>query len=158
MAVMIQVQRVDPSEVRLTKDIDIMIHRSHLDCMKRAAQAHMLLPHGETKAKNAVHLVFSEERTSPKQTHPNRQSARRGSTSTAYPSPRSLSPTWIWWASSRPALSRNSRSTSKPASPESGKGTQLEPPARMGFGESKRALTLNGSQRYVVLEVGVEPT
>ena len=74
MAVMVQVQRVDPSEVRLTKDIDIMIRRSDLERVKQVAESngftfghaaglYTLLPHGEVKAKNAIHLVFSGERT-----------------------------------------------------------------------------------------------
>lgn len=82
MAVMVQVQRVDPSEVRLTKDVDIMIHRSDLEPVKQLAARHgfafrhaagldMLLPHGETKAKNAIHLVFSGEKTNPAQPMPN---------------------------------------------------------------------------------------
>ncbi len=82
MAVMIQVHQVDPSEVRLTKDIDIMIRRSDLERIRAVAHDHgftfrhvagidMLMPEGETKAKNAIHLVFSEERTSSKQAVPN---------------------------------------------------------------------------------------
>lgn len=82
MAVMVQVQRVDPAEVRLTKDIDIMILRSDLERVKQVAERHgftfrhaagldMLLPHGEVKARNAIHLVFSGERTAATQAVPN---------------------------------------------------------------------------------------
>lgn len=77
-AVMIQVNRVEPSAVRNTKDIDIMIHRSDLERIKNVAQRHgfgfrhtagvdMLLPHGETQARNAVHLIFSGEKVRPSQ-------------------------------------------------------------------------------------------
>jgi Uncharacterised nucleotidyltransferase len=82
MAVMLQVNRAEPSAVRNTKDIDIMIHRADLERIKEVAQQHgftfrhaasvdMLLPHGETKAGNAVHLVFSGEKTKASQTVPN---------------------------------------------------------------------------------------
>jgi hypothetical protein len=77
-AVMVQVHRVEPSAVRNTKDIDIMVHRSDLQRIKEVAQCHgftfrhaasldMLLPHGETQARNAVHLVFSGEKVRPNQ-------------------------------------------------------------------------------------------
>ena len=82
MAIMVQVDRVEPSAVRNTKDIDIMIHRADLDRIKKVGQEHgftfrhtagldTLLPHGETKALNAVHLVFSGEKTKASQTVPN---------------------------------------------------------------------------------------
>jgi hypothetical protein len=72
-AVMVQVQRVEPSAVRNTKDIDIMIHRADLDRIKDVAALHgftfrhaagvdMLLPPGETKAMNAVHLIYAGEK------------------------------------------------------------------------------------------------
>jgi hypothetical protein len=73
-AVMVQVNRVEPSAVRLTKDIDIMINRSDLERLKVVAAKHgftfrhaaaidMLLPPGEVKARNAIHLIFSGEKT-----------------------------------------------------------------------------------------------
>jgi hypothetical protein len=82
VAVMVQVQRVEPSAVRLTKDIDIMIQRADLDRTKEVASRYgftfrhaagldMLLPPGETKALNAVHLIFSGERVRPTQLIPN---------------------------------------------------------------------------------------
>jgi len=81
-AVMMQVNRIEPSAVRNTKDIDIMVHRSDLDRIKEVAQRHgftfrhaagpdMLLPHGETQARNAVHLIFSGEKVRPDQAVPN---------------------------------------------------------------------------------------
>ena len=77
-AVMVQVNRVEPSAVRNTKDIDIMVHRSDLERIKDVAQRHgftfrhsagldMLLPKGETQARNAVHLIFSGEKVRPNQ-------------------------------------------------------------------------------------------
>jgi len=81
-AVMVQVNRVDPSAVRNTKDVDIMIRRKDFERIKDIAERHgftfrhtasldMLLPPGETKARNAVHLVFSGEKTAPGQPVPN---------------------------------------------------------------------------------------
>jgi len=77
-AVMVQVNRVEPSAVRLTKDIDIMVHRPDLPRIKEVAAHHgftfrhaagldMLLPHGETRARHAVHLIFSGEKVRPHQ-------------------------------------------------------------------------------------------
>jgi hypothetical protein len=63
-AVMVHVNRVDPSAVRNTKDIDIMIHRADLERIKEVAG-------GETKARNAVHLIFSGEKATPDQAVPN---------------------------------------------------------------------------------------
>jgi hypothetical protein len=82
MAVMVQVNRVEPSAVRNTKDIDIMVHRPDLERIKEVARRHgftfrhaagvdMLLPYGETKARNAVHLVFSGEKAAANQAVPN---------------------------------------------------------------------------------------
>ena len=81
-AVMIQVNRVEPSAVRNTKDIDILVDRSDLNRIKEIAQRNgfsfrhaagldMLLPPGETQARNAVHLVFSGEKVRPTQAVPN---------------------------------------------------------------------------------------
>jgi hypothetical protein len=81
-AVMVQVNRVDPSAIRNTKDIDIMIHRADLDRIKEVAQQHgftfrhsagldMLLPHGETQARNAVLLIFTGEKVKASQALPN---------------------------------------------------------------------------------------
>jgi hypothetical protein len=81
-AVMVQVQRVEPSAVRNTKDIDIMINRTDLERIKNVAARHgftfrhatgvdMLLPPGETKAMNAVHLIYSGEKVRATQVTPN---------------------------------------------------------------------------------------
>ena len=81
-AVMVQVMRVEPSAVRNTKDIDIMIRREDLDRVKAVMARHgftfrhvagvdMLLPPGETKALDAVRLIFSGERVKASQVIPN---------------------------------------------------------------------------------------
>lgn len=81
-AVMVQVHRVEPSAIRNTKDLDIMIHRSDLEKVKELAQRHgfrfrhvagvdMLMPPGETQARNSVHLVFSGEKVKATQVVPN---------------------------------------------------------------------------------------
>lgn len=78
VAVMVQVQRVEPDAVRNTKDIDILIHRADLKRIthatgrlgfvyRHAAGLDMLLPPGETKALNAIHLLFSGEKVRPNQ-------------------------------------------------------------------------------------------
>lgn len=75
-AVMIQVDRVDKSAVRNTKDIDIMVHRTDLEQIKEvaarngftfrhAAGLDMLIPHGEDSALNAVHLILGDEKVRP---------------------------------------------------------------------------------------------
>jgi len=67
-AVMVQVHRVEPSAVRNTKDIDIMVHRSDLERIKEVAhRTGVTFHHGETQARNAVHLIFSGERVRPTQ-------------------------------------------------------------------------------------------
>ncbi len=82
MAVMVHVNRVEPSAVRNTKDIDIMVRREDLERIKEVALRHgftfrhvrgvdMPLPEGETKARNAVHLVFSGEKVKATQAVPN---------------------------------------------------------------------------------------
>ena len=81
-AVMVHVNRVDSSSIRNTKDLDIMIRRSDFERIKdvaarygftfrHAAGLDMLLPAGEIKAKNAVHLVFTGEKVRPTQIMPN---------------------------------------------------------------------------------------
>src|SRR5579871_3023647 len=47
-AIMVHVNRVEPSAVRNTKDLDIMVHRADLE------RINMLIPPGETQASNAV--------------------------------------------------------------------------------------------------------
>ncbi len=81
-AVMVQVNRVEPSAVRNTKDLDIMVHRRDLERIKQVAARHgftfrhaagldMLLPEGETQARNAVHLIFTGEKVRASQATPN---------------------------------------------------------------------------------------
>lgn len=81
-AVMVHVNRVEPSAVRNTKDIDIMVRRQDLERIKEVAQrngftfrhaagVNRLLPPGETKARNAVHLIFSGEKAGAGQAMPN---------------------------------------------------------------------------------------
>jgi hypothetical protein len=81
-AVMVHVNRIDSSAVRNTKDVDIMVHRADLERVKEVAAQHgftfrhvagvdMLMPHGETKARNAIHMVFTGERVRPNQAVPN---------------------------------------------------------------------------------------
>lgn len=71
-AVMLHVNRIEPSAVRNTKDVDIMVNRHDLEAIKSIAAEHgftfrhvagidMLLAPGETQARNAVHLIFSGE-------------------------------------------------------------------------------------------------
>jgi hypothetical protein len=80
--VMVHVNAVEPSAVRNTKDLDIMVHRTDLERIKEVAAQHgftfrhaagvdMLLPPGETKAMNAVHLVFTGEKVKASQAIPN---------------------------------------------------------------------------------------
>jgi hypothetical protein len=69
-AVMVQVNRVEPSAVRNTKDIDIMVHRSDLERIKETAQRHRFTfcnaaGVDKTQARNAVHLIFSGEKVRP---------------------------------------------------------------------------------------------
>ena len=81
-AVMVQVNRVEPAAVRMTRDIDIMINHSDLERLKVVAAKHgftfrhamgvdMLLPPGEVKALNAIHLIFSGQKTKASQAVPN---------------------------------------------------------------------------------------
>jgi len=78
MAVASQIERVDRDQVMLTRDVDIMIHRSDLDRIKESAPRHgfhfrhtagldMLLYGDEKKAVKGVHLLFSGEKVKPDQ-------------------------------------------------------------------------------------------
>ena len=82
VAMLIYVEEADPSQTPLTRDVDIMIHRSDLERVKEIAQRHgfrfrhaagvdMLLYGDKDSAKNAVHLVFSGEKVEPGQATPN---------------------------------------------------------------------------------------
>jgi hypothetical protein len=72
MAVAVQMEQVDRDAVMLTRDVDVMIHRSDLKRVKEGATRHgfhfrhtagldMLLYGEEKKAVKGVHLVFSGE-------------------------------------------------------------------------------------------------
>jgi len=72
MAVAAQIEQVDRDLVMLTRDVDVMIHRSDLERVRDAAPRHgfhfrhaagldMLLYGAEKKAIRGVHLVFSGE-------------------------------------------------------------------------------------------------
>jgi hypothetical protein len=76
MATYLHVNRVDPLEARLTRDIDICIHRADLDTIAALANKHgfqlrhaagidMLLDIVQPKARSAVHLIFSGEKVRP---------------------------------------------------------------------------------------------
>ena len=79
---MVHVNRIEPSAVRNTKDVDIMIDRRDLEAIKSIAAEHgftfryaagvdTLLPPGETQTRNAVHLIFSGENMKASQIIPN---------------------------------------------------------------------------------------
>jgi hypothetical protein len=82
LAVLAHVQDVAPDEERTTKDVDLMINRDDLERVKQAAEkfgfrfrhtpgVDMLLSGEEDSARNAVHLIFAGEKTTPKQLLPN---------------------------------------------------------------------------------------
>jgi hypothetical protein len=84
MAVVVQIERVDPDQVMLTRDVDLMVRRSDLeriiDVAKRyafhfrhVAGLDMLLYGEERKAMRGVHLVFSGEKVKQTQVTPNPQ-------------------------------------------------------------------------------------
>lgn len=75
-AVAAWVTRVDPSAVRFTQDVDILIKRSDLDAAKaalapagfiyrHAARIDMFLDGPGARARDAVHVVFESERVRP---------------------------------------------------------------------------------------------
>lgn len=67
MAVMVQIDRVEPAAVRNSKDIDIMINRADLERTREIVQ---IDSHTSTVL-NPVHLVFSGEKTKANQAMPN---------------------------------------------------------------------------------------
>jgi hypothetical protein len=82
LAVLVHVEEADPAQSMLTRDVDLMIHRSDLEQVVEIAEQHgfhfrhaagldMLLYGGSTSARNAVHLLFSGERVKPNQATPN---------------------------------------------------------------------------------------
>lgn len=82
MAVLIHVEEANPEHSTLTRDVDLMVRREDLEAIKdvaarngfrfRHTEGLDMLLFGETNsAKNAVHLIFSEEKVSPNQAMPN---------------------------------------------------------------------------------------
>jgi hypothetical protein len=82
LAVLIHVEAADPTHSMLTRDVDLMIHRSDLEAVKQIAAEHgfrfrhtagvdMLLYGDSPSARNAVHLVFAGEKVRPAQASPN---------------------------------------------------------------------------------------
>jgi hypothetical protein len=76
LAVLIHVEEASPEHSSLTRDVDLMVRRSDLDRIKEAASSggfqfrHAagidMLVYGEASpARNAVHLIFSEEKVRP---------------------------------------------------------------------------------------------
>ncbi len=73
LAVLIHVEEVNPELTSLTRDVDLMVCRADLERVKNAAANHgfrfrhvsgvdMLLYGGADPARNAVRLIFSEEK------------------------------------------------------------------------------------------------
>jgi predicted nucleotidyltransferase len=82
MAVIVYVEESSLETTPLTRDVDVMINRADFPQIIEAAEEQgfryrhamgvdMLLPGNATKAVQAVHLVFSGEKTNPKQLLPN---------------------------------------------------------------------------------------
>ncbi len=82
LAVTIYIDEVSPEATPLTRDVDLMIHRSDLERTKAAAAKEgfrfchtagvdMLIYGPVESARSAIHLVFSGERVTPKQVLPN---------------------------------------------------------------------------------------
>jgi len=76
-AVAAWVSRVDEAAVRNTRDVDILIRRSDLDAaikamaragfvFRQSAGVTMFLDGAEAKARDAVHVVFADEKVRPK--------------------------------------------------------------------------------------------
>jgi hypothetical protein len=82
LAVTVYVEEASPEHTPLTRDVDLMIHRSDLERTKAAASGQGfrfrhtagvdMLIHGPAEsARNAVHLVFSGEKVTSNQAVPN---------------------------------------------------------------------------------------
>jgi hypothetical protein len=76
LAVLIHVEEANPEQTALTRDVDLLVHRSDLERVKFAAAKHGfrfrhvagvdMLIFGDTEsARNAVHLIFSGEKVRP---------------------------------------------------------------------------------------------
>lgn len=81
-AVAAWVSRVDESAVRNTQDVDILIRRADLECVKsvlekagfhycQAAGLDLFLDGDKAKARDAVHIFFSGEKVRPEEVLPN---------------------------------------------------------------------------------------
>lgn len=82
LAVFLHVEKIDPASSVLTRDIDVMIHRSDLSRIIEVAQGHgfkfrhvagvdMLLYGDKMSAKDAIHLLFSGEKVKASQPEAN---------------------------------------------------------------------------------------
>jgi hypothetical protein len=82
LAVLIHVEEAGPTHTTLTRDVDLMVYRSDLERIQKAAAksdfrfrhaagVDMLLYGSTESAKNAVHLIFSGEKVRPNQATPN---------------------------------------------------------------------------------------
>ena len=76
LAVLIHVEEANPEHATLTRDVDLMVRRADLQRIKTAAAANgfhfrhaagvdMLLYGDASSTRNAVHLIFSEEKVRP---------------------------------------------------------------------------------------------
>jgi hypothetical protein len=82
LAVLIYVEEASPEHATTTRDVDLMVHRSDLERIKKAAAedgfrfrhtagVDMLIYGPVESAKNAVHLLFTGEKVTPAQVIPN---------------------------------------------------------------------------------------
>jgi hypothetical protein len=76
LAVLIHVEEANPEQTALTRDVDLLVHRSDLERVKSAAAKHgfrfrhvagvdMLIYGNAESARYAVHLIFSGEKVRP---------------------------------------------------------------------------------------------
>lgn len=82
LAVLVHVEEAAPEYSVLTRDVDLMIRRSDLPQVQEIASQHgfrfrptagldILLYGDADRARNSIHLIFSEERVRPDQAEPN---------------------------------------------------------------------------------------
>jgi len=73
LAVFLHVEELDPLAARLTRDVDVAIHRADFDRIRAAVEPHgfrhrhvrgidMFLEAGSIKVRSAVHLIFLDEK------------------------------------------------------------------------------------------------
>lgn len=81
MGVFLQVSAHDPDNARLTRDLDLAVHRADLERIKkaagpagflyrRAAGVEMLVDASHPKAGSAIHFVFAREKVRPEDLEP----------------------------------------------------------------------------------------